>query len=443
MFYSAILRLSDILTGWDIKTSLDLLNKSQWWSEADLAAYQNECFVYVLNYAYKCSPFYRELYDTYGIDVSTIKSLVDIKQLPIITKDDIVSVYMEEKMLCKGVAKGSYMLSQSSGSTGKRTKYYRSKKAYGFNMAANLRGWNWMGYRIGDRIVKESQNNRTSKLKLIQDRVNKMVIFNHSYSQEGVFKLYDLMKKIKPNFIRSHAEPMVFFIKKILGHGLQLPKLEGINTTGNILYEESRNYIENAFKCKIFDSYSCDGGPTVFECPTHTCYHIADESGIIEIINENGYEVKSGEVGRVIATTFHNKAFPLIRYDSMDLAERGDFCRCGRSLSTINKIIGRDNDIIVTTSGKFLIGQTFTTYMKRIPEIAAFQVHQITKKEVNIKIVLAKPVRDDFLRQLELYWNNYSNNELTFKVIVVPEIPLLPSGKTKFVIRDKSVKLSI
>ncbi len=39
------------------------------------------------------------------------------------------------------------------------------------NIAANLLGWYWMGYRLADKYIKLSQNPRKSRLILLQDFV--------------------------------------------------------------------------------------------------------------------------------------------------------------------------------------------------------------------------------------------------------------------------------
>ncbi|OVE79707.1 hypothetical protein BVY01_01660, partial [bacterium I07] len=72
------------------------------------------------------------------------------------------------------------------------------------------------------------------------------------------------------------------------------------------------------------------------QCPESKGYHIAPEYGIVEIIASDGTAARDGEEGRLIATGLHNRAFPLIRYDTMDFAIASERrCTCGRTLPII------------------------------------------------------------------------------------------------------------
>lgn len=58
-------------------------------SQSEITEYNNRKFVDLVNLAYTKSPFYRKLYDGYGVDISTIKSTGDIGKLPIIDKKSL------------------------------------------------------------------------------------------------------------------------------------------------------------------------------------------------------------------------------------------------------------------------------------------------------------------------------------------------------------------
>ena len=68
-------------------------------------------------------------------------------------------------------------------------------------------------------------------------------------------KDYNIFIKIinnyKPKYIRSYPDPLIFLVNYIVNNNIQLPKINAINTTGNILYNEYRDRIEDIFNCKI------------------------------------------------------------------------------------------------------------------------------------------------------------------------------------------------
>ena len=168
-----------------------------------------------------------------------------------------------------------------------------------------------MGFNLGDKLIKVSQNKRKSQIKKLQDFFDRTYLFNHSYTEENFKFFIKKMRVYKPLFLRSYPDPLEFIARYVKKNNIKLPEITAINTTGNMLFDETRHLIEDAFNAKIFDSYSCEGGANTFECPTHSCYHTSMEYSITEIINKNGKEVEPGESGRHYTTNLWNYATPL------------------------------------------------------------------------------------------------------------------------------------
>jgi phenylacetate-CoA ligase len=82
-------------------------------------------------------------------------------------------------------------------------------------------------------------------------------------------------------------------------------------------------------------------------------------------------------MGHVVATRLDAYRMPLIRYALGDLAARrpaADRCPCGRHLPLLDRVVGRDTDVIRTPGGRFLIVHFFTGIFEFVPEIRQFQV---------------------------------------------------------------------
>ena len=61
-------------------------------------------------------------------------------------------------------------------------------------------------------------------------------------------------------------------------------------------------------------------------------------------------------------------------------------CPCGRKLPMLEKIIGRDTDIVYTSRGKALIVHFFTGILEHVHEIKQFQVYQKNEgSEIEVK----------------------------------------------------------
>lgn len=444
IYENIVLPTSDYLTGWEISKALNFLKKSQWWSLDELNNFQERRLKLLISHSYNNVPYYKELFDKNHLDPREIRTIADLKYIPLLTKESVTENFTNGKLIAKNYKLRNVILKQSSGSTGHKTIFYISKNAYGFNIACNLRGWGWMDYQLGDSVVKISQNVRHSFLKKIQDLVDNTKVMHQSFDEKSLLILYNKLLSKRKIFLRSYPDPLIFLCSIINKNNLQTPGIKSINTTGNILFPEYKNIIEKTLKCKIFDSYSCEGGANIFECSTHEGYHVSMEYAITEILNSEGKEVESGEKGLHITTDLWNFASPFLRYNSKDIVEKSDKpCSCGRKLTSISRIIGRDNDILITSKGEYLIAQTFTTYFKYFPSILMFQVYQNDYNNIEFHLQVTSEFNLEIQHTILNHWKKYFGNDciITFKII--DQIPQLPSGKNRFLIRNPSISLNL
>lgn len=439
-----ILPVADVAVGHNISKQLSFLKKSQWWSFNDLREYQNEQLRMLIRHAYENVPYYKEVMIDAKLMPNDIKSVDDLYKMPILTKEKFKENF-PHKLTAQNLDKSKYFFAFTSGSTGKPIRLSITQKAYGFNMACNLRGWYWMGFRLGDKIIKISQNKRKSAIKIWQDKVNHTLLFPQTYTKESFYQFIKELEKYKPKFLRSYPDPLLFISSMTKNENIDLPEtLKGINTTGNILFDNVRQLAENQFKTKITDSYSCEGNPNLFECNTHECYHSSMEYGIIEVLDKDGKEVGPGEQGRLYSTDLQNFASPFIRYDTQDVLEKSkNECSCGRKLIPINRIIGRDNDILRSIDGQYMIGQTFTTYFKYIHSITQFQIYQKKEDEFEFRFVTTDEYNDKLHEEILDHWQEKIGSNSTIEIRILDEIPLLVSGKRRFLIRDESIDLGL
>jgi phenylacetate-CoA ligase len=432
---------ADSFTGWNVRNNLRFLDASQWWSEQQLNDFQNSKLQELISFAYDHTLFYRNLFDSISLNPRDIKNKNDLRKIPVVTKELIRNNFPDALTNKSALKNLRYSKTATSGSTGRQLIYNITNEAYGLIFTAGLRGWYWGGFKLGDTYIKISQNKRHSILKKTQDLVNRGLVYSHEYNDEGCKNFIDIFKKVKPEYLRSYPEPLIFLSNYIRKKDIELQLLKTIFTTGNILTTEARELIESTFQTHILDSMSCEGSALFFECPTHTCYHVSDEYAITEIIDDEGNEVKPGETGRVVTTDLWNLATPFIRYETKDYVTKGFKCTCGRGLSTVTKIFGRDNDILITPQGEYLIAQSFTTYYKYFDSIEQFQVYQHDKTNLIFRLVVNKTFSLDIQHKIIQDWKTKLKGTMVVSIEIVEEIPLRYTGKRQFLIRNPNILL--
>ena len=433
------LPISDIATRQSVYKKLHFLNYSQYWSQEQIKSYQITKLRQLLLHSVSTVPFYRELFAVSGLQPGDIQKLEDLHKIPILTKATIQNKGIE-MFSSTAISKRNRMQSSSSGSTGEPLFYYITKDTYSMNLAASLRGWYWMNYRLGDRYIKLSQNPRKTLIKRLQDNMSQSLYLATNPLTDNNFEfILKEIERYKPKIIRCYPDPLLFLARYKQNHPEFSYKPLAMATTGNTLHPETRSEIETSFVCKIFDSYSCEGNSTVFECPTHTCYHSTEEYGISEVIDDKGNNVTTG-VGRLISTDLWNLAHPFIRYDTQDFIEIDDTpCICGRKHLRINKILGRDNEVLIMDTGRRFIVHNFTGFfqvdspgIKR--SVDQFQVVKKQDGTILFRLVVNGKYSDSVSDYIRSFWENEFKARVT--VEITDQIPPTASGKRRFIINE-------
>src|SRR6185312_15465562 len=139
--------------------------------------------------------------------------------------------------------------------------------------------------------------------------------------------------RVNPGYLLCYPSVMLGLSTLLRAGGSRVPNLKQLRSFGEILEPDCRAQCEEAFGVKVIDMYSSqEVGYIALECPQEEQYHVQSENLFVEVLDEAGRACQPGEVGKVVVTTLHNFAMPLLRYDIGDYAEVGAPCRCGRNL---------------------------------------------------------------------------------------------------------------
>ena len=437
-----ILPLSDITLGLSVSKHLKFLLKSQWWSESDLQEYQNKKLQQLIRHAYHNVPYYNELFKSLNIKPAQIQIKEDLRKLPILTKETIRKNF-PDKIVARNIPKKLLLFRSSSGSTGEPFQFFQTKSAESFNHATGIRGWYWMGYRLGDKYIKLSMNPRSSVIKKVQDKINNCsYLYSRQLVKQNFERILDEIIKIKPKFLRCYPVPLYFLSEIVKEKNLNLDFITAINTTGSTLHHHIRESIEKAFNARVYDSFSCEGGANVTQCSEGN-YHSSEEYAISEFIEDNYSKSDSALTYRLITTDLHNYSVPFIRYDSQDYLVIGDEkkCKCGRELLKISSIKGRDSDVLITPANKYLIVENFVAYFEWFESVKQIQVVQDKIDEIKINLEVNELYNKNIENEILNYWQEYIGYDVKLYINVVDDIKLTPTGKRRTVIRNPNIKL--
>lgn len=376
--------------------------KSQWFSEDLLRRYQLDRLRLVLSHAYKNVPYYTDLFDRLKLKPSDFTDLEDLNKIPVISKNIIRDNF--KALVAKNAARFKPSLMQTSGTTGEPIKFYHDKNTNVLEFCYYWRYWSWAGYRPGVPFAEFTLSHFLTKgIKEVSEYspLTKRLMLNPAQlSYENIDKFILPIKKYKPFFLKGSPSSIYVFAHLLDKKNRDDFSFRAIFTTGEFLLSHQRKKIEDAFHCKISDSYGhMERTVAICQCPLDN-YHINSDYGILEIEKDKKVSSAATLEGHIIGTSLYNFAMPLIRYKVGDMIEvqlDKVRCGCGRGLPVCKRIIGRTQDIIVTPDGRML-SNLFILF--DILEGALWaQIVQEDANRLAVKIIKGDDFSDDSLQK--------------------------------------------
>ncbi|NNK70107.1 MAG: phenylacetate--CoA ligase family protein [Flavobacteriaceae bacterium] len=433
-FYNAILNsvilpLGDLSTGGSYIRNLNQWRAYDSYSDRDLRRVQKDNLKSILKYASKHVPYYQKI--NYRKDLSSEGNL---KRFPILTKDILRN--QVDSLISNHHKKSSLDINHSSGSTGVQSFTYMTMKHKFYLRALQTHWWMWSGYHIGDKVLQFGISQKRGVLKNLKD------LFYRSYYH----KAFGISEKEFADLARKVKEKSIGFIAGYPSVINQLAlvsepntKIEGIICFGDKLFNQHRINIRHAFGeyVRVLDTYGCAEGLLMACRKDLDYYYIMSPHVYLEIVDDDGQPVPDGEMGNILVTCLTNKAMPLIRYRLGDLGIMlpEELYPEQRELEypLLQKIVGRETDVIKTESGKILNVHSFTGVFEYFQEIKQFKIIQRDLKSIKVEYIVDDTITDERLKELEKKFLNLTDSDLTITFVKVSRISATKSGKPQII----------
>lgn len=449
------LPIGDFVYGSSVVKKLKELRKYDYLEGKDIQDIQNKKLQSLVRHCYETVPYYTKLFDSLGITPEQIKSREDLAILPILTKQTIRDNY--DDLFSKAINPKRWRKSSTGGSTGIPLKFCTDSLEWSSWKASTLRAWEWYGLKLGDKIFSlgGSSINKKKDFFSFKGLYDCIIMRNFKYSSadvsdEAMQRNYDAFIKLKPKAVRGYGSSLYIFARYIEKNELQLPPVNVVLTTGEVLMPEYRRKLEEIFNAPVYDAYGAgDGGILSHECPKREGLHITEEACIIEITDKQGRVLPDGEVGFVCTTDLDNYVFPFLRYHVGDMAYiKKQKCSCGRHTRLIGEVMGRAGKLMYNKQGvpisPTVLPMMFypelnyhnPEYQKVYNKIDKFQIRQDVKGDLVILIKLKdnQESQDQFYYIEDNYRNHFVGSEVELRF--VEDIPTLPSGKEDYCVSE-------
>ena len=418
------------------------LKKSQYWPPERLREYQTRKLQQLLAHAYESCSYYTRLLDERGLKPGDFKRPEDLALLPVLTKHLVYE--NTDNILSSRFRRSDLKKFTSGGTTGQQTTMFIDPESFNIKLASAWRFESWMGKSPCDKLavfwppamdLEESPKLRT----IIKNRyILRNLIFNiGAASHDKMLEFYKELVAFKPKYLKVFPSPMMAFVDLLRANSLPVPKMDGIMSTGEPLYDDIRAFLESAFQCEVIDMYgSREVGHTAGQCSEHSSLHIAMETSIVEFLN-NGNPVKPGQEGELFITDLTNYAFPLIRYQISDHGRSiEEPCKCGRGLVRMSAGVGRVADDFLDEQGRRHSAHVLAVHLTADMDhrIGQVQIVQRSLLDFLVRITRKPEPTPETYKFLEDRMKKLIGESIQLEFELVDNIPPERSGKTRFFI---------
>ncbi len=308
----------------------------------------------LLAYVNSNSKFYQTHFKEHGIDSSKIKTLSDLQNLPITTKDDLYKHNFD--FICVPRDKLIDYVT-TSGTLGDPLTFALTdsdleRLAYNENISlACATGTKHDIFQLMTTIDRRFMAGMAYFLGIKQMGAGVVRVGNGmpEFQWDTIKRLNPTIAIAVPSFIvkliefaeANHIDYKSSSIKKIVCIGEPIRNEDfTYNTLGKIITDK--------WPVQLFSTYaSTEMGAAFTECEAGRGGHHHPELLIVEFLDDANKAVKNGEAGELTVTTLGVEGMPLIRFKTGDICKAHyEPCSCGRTTLRISPILGRKQQMI-------------------------------------------------------------------------------------------------
>jgi phenylacetate-CoA ligase len=318
----------------------------------ELAQLQLERLQSTLNRAYKNVPFYRSCLGKACMDPSSVRSLADLKMVPLTSREELSQNYPYglfavplKDIVRIHTATGTGSNPTVSGYTNTDLRNWTEMVARALT-AAGVRAEdiiqicfdpglaNW-----ANEFMRGAEAIRASVIPMTTLEIPKQVMVLNDYKSSVLVT--------SPSYARQ-------LLREMTGMGVNFNSLslKRALLIGEILSEPGRINLEKALHIHIHGGYGLSEvpGPAIaYDCKERRGLHLNEDHFIAEIIDPESHQVlPPGEAGELVLTSLTARAFPLIRFRTGDFARIiTEICPCSRSFARLESVPGRADHLVV------------------------------------------------------------------------------------------------
>ena len=365
-------------------------------------SYYNQSLAKMVRRGYQKSPTVKRIFDERNLQPSEIKSVKDLEKLPVISREQLVKLEMENPPYA-GLCAKDMVTDRIFTSPGPVYEPHLTEKDPIWG-----RGYYAAGFRKGDIVLNAFSYHMVAAGLTFHSglrRVGATVIPSGASSTENQVQL---IRDLGATGYTGTPSFLMAIIKKAEEMGYNFRenfKIRRASFVAEPLQPSLRERFEKEYGIDTYQMYGAtEVGDIAYECQAKGGWHICEEV-IVEIVDPTtGKQLGPGELGEIVVTRL-NRIFFLFRFGTGDLSRFiKERCPCGRTSLRLAGISGRVGEA-TKVRGMFIAPSQLKLVSSRFGErrLQAVVDREGFKDILTVRIEAGKegPDRTQFEREFE------------------------------------------
>lgn len=362
------------------------------WSYEQLCDYRDARLRKMIRHCYNTVPYYRDLFQEGGINPDSIKTLEDLKALPVLTKQVVNE--QPERFISTAYPKNKMVTAHTSGTTGSGFIFKTTAEAICEQWAV------WWRYRRALGIEFDTMCGLFGGRSVVPTNNTKAPFYRVNYPcRQLYFSIYHMSDANLPFYVEAirkhnirwlHGYPSALHILAsfLNAHNEKLA-MDYVTVGAENLLEGQKEAIKKAYNVEPYEHYGLSEGVSNFSQKKHREIIVDEDLAATEFLPRD-----DGISFDIIGTNLTNYAMPLIRYATNDICVVKTTSE-GRVITSLD---GRKEDYVLLPNGA-RVGRLDHIF-KDLTDIREAQIIQKNAWSVEIVVVRNKNYSHDSERRL-------------------------------------------
>jgi phenylacetate-CoA ligase len=421
--------------GRGFRTLLREAEQRTFWSRDEVQAYRDLRLRALVDHCVQTVPFYRRQFKDLGLTAHDIRSIDDLRHLPVLSKHEVQTHGRE--FVSEVVPKQLQTIAHTSGTTGGGLRFATTWAATQEQWATwwRYRRWHgieldtWCGYFGGRSVVPLTR--RDPPLWRYNFPGRQILFSGYHMSPDSLGAYVTELRAKRPTWLHGYPSLLALLGAYILEFGIDLGyQVQSITLGAENLLPQQREVMERAFGVRPRQHYGmAEAVANISECP-EGALHVDEDFAVVEFV-----PVAGGNGYKVIGTNLTNPATPLLRYDVADIASLDDTsCSCGRPGRIVAAVDGRQEDYVVLKTGARL-GRLDHVF-KDMVRIREAQIYQKDAGAITLRIAPAGGFTVDDEVDLLHQTRKRVGDDIEITIQYVDRLERSRTGKLRFVVSE-------